>query len=875
MTMDVQAQDSVVFRIDKHLDGYDDAYYGDHYRLYDFEPYEDLEGKALDAARLAEVVTQWEAERARVAEEIARIESDPLAAWASDVVHDLRRHPGLRGGAWTVDRSLPEVVLLTPDDEGVDQRLLDSSRMEYGPWLAALGELMEHEYLVPLGRPRKESRPAEVLVFVQDDDAYERTRGNVPHWERRGTYGCYDTNEGLIVMHETAKTRRQPDARRRTVLAQYVRAALHARASMKTEPPARWLVDGLSEHLSSHGRVSAREPRPDDLRAVDKEALETLRSLYALPERAFHLRPSLEQLLGDASWRDVDAALKERLPDGVEPDAGLRWQAWQAFGHSSSLFVAWLHDDPGRRAGLQDALARALDGETGTALFTAAFPELPLAQVEAEFRTWCEALQRTELPDKEPMDLGFALTTPLAIGAGDPGLPPAPGAPRANIEAVLAADHATKQALTKRYQASHATYTTWRGVGLGALLEDRDHLSKRVATELALGSSSWGRALRTSRKTRSLGGRASEPSPSSASARKGKELLEGRVQLGLMWLLAHQGPDGQWSSQEFEAECGKLGSSACSGRGATQHDVGITALALMCLLRADPSPDAEHGPALSMGLDRLTLLQGDGGRVASYSGGASNYDHVLATLVLVEAVAAGRDEYRVAAQRALGELAAQRTRGSGWRYDDRELREMILYPSDSSVTSWALQALAVARDAGLEIDDQALEDGLTFLDEMTDRKGRTGYYERGGGSSSPAEMGLPPGTVRDSEAMTAVALLARLLVDPDLAIPGHEDVAARGLALFAATPMRWTETDQHERIDYYYWSAATRALARLGGREGGVWLADLYDVVAAAGIEDGDELGSWPPVDVWSGRGGRIYATAIMTLALQEIAAAP
>jgi hypothetical protein len=879
LVVDVRAQDSIVFRIDKHLEGYDDAYYGDHYRLYDFEPYEDLEGQAIDAARLAEVVAQWEAERARVTEEIARLEADPLAAWASDVVHDLRRHAGLRGSAWTVDRSLPEVVLLVPDDEGVDQRLLDSSRMEYGPWLAALGELLEREYLAPLGRPRDEARPAEVLVFVADDDAYERTRGNVPHWERRGTYGCYDAKDGLIVMHESAKTRRQPDARRRTVLAQFVRAALHARAATKTESPARWLVDGLSEHLSSHGRVSSREPRADDLRAVDKEALETLRSLYSLPERAFHLRPSLRQLLGDASWRDVDAALKQRLPDGVEPDAGLRWQAWQAFGHTASLFVAWLHDDPARRQGLQEALGRALDGETGTELFAASFPELPLAQVEAEYFAWCEALQRQTFPDKEPVDIGFAGARPGSPEAGVPGAPGAipgagPGASAGIADPEFAVEIAAQKALAARVTASEAAYEEWRGTGLQALLGETDHLGKRVASELAKGSSSWGRALRSSRKTTSIRGRRQLASQSSASARKGKELLEGPARLGLIWLLAHQNRDGLWSCSDFDVECGKLGEAVCRGRGVVYHDLGVTALALMCLLRADAAPDGEFGPALTAGLDRLELIQDRDGRIATYTGGTSNYDHALATLALVEAVAAGRDEYRPAAELALVALMQQRTPGEGWRYTDRGSLEMIKHPSDTSMTSWALQVLAAARDAGLEVDPVAIEDALLFLDQMTDGQGRTGYYQPGGGSARPEEAALDPDTDRATEAMTAAALIARLYADPDLERDGHEQTVTKGLELLLEMPMSW-ETGDWVEVDYYYWSAATRTVARIGGREQGLWLSDLYDTLGAAPLGQGEELGSWPALDVWSLRGGRVYATAIMTLALQELAAAP
>jgi hypothetical protein len=32
---------------------------------------------------------------------------------------------------------------------------------------------------------------------------------------------------------------------------------------------------------------------------------------------------------------------------------------------------------------------------------------------------------------------------------------------------------------------------------------------------------------------------------------------------------------------------------------------------------------------------------------------------------------------------------------------------------------------------------------------------------------------------------------------------------------------------------------------------------------------DGDERGSWDPVDSWGAEGGRVYATALLTLSLE------
>jgi hypothetical protein len=47
------------------------------------------------------------------------------------------------------------------------------------------------------------------------------------------------------------------------------------------------------------------------------------------------------------------------------------------------------------------------------------------------------------------------------------------------------------------------------------------------------------------------------------------------------------------------------------------------------------------------------------------------------------------------------------------------------------------------------------------------------------------------------------------------------------------------------------------------------WRDALHENLAKEQRRDGNFLGSWDPVDVWGQDGGRVYATAMATMALQ------
>lgn len=344
------------------------------------------------------------------------------------------------------------------------------------------------------------------------------------------------------------------------------------------------------------------------------------------------------------------------------------------------------------------------------------------------------------------------------------------------------------------------------------------------------------------------------------------------IAAALDWLARHQHPDGHWSSEGFSDEC-SADAEACTGRGRVHHDVGVTGLALLAFLGAGHR-DGGSGPYADVvkdGIRWLVTSQDQEGRFAVSDVSTATYDHFLGTLAMVEAYAlGGRNQTKLSARRAIAWAERHRTPGGGWRYLDHNDPEMRLNPSDVSVTGWAVMALSLAKDVGLDVDPVALEDALLLVDELTDATGRTGYVEPGSGPSRPvARADRYPAD--QSEAMTAVGLLCRLFLDPgstrtDLDSAGD---VGRGVDLVLDLPILWDEDRAPGRIDFYYWYAATYALFQRGGVAWKRWEPGL-DVVAANQLGEGDPRGSWDPApDVWGGEGGRVYSTALLTLLLQ------
>jgi hypothetical protein len=231
---------------------------------------------------------------------------------------------------------------------------------------------------------------------------------------------------------------------------------------------------------------------------------------------------------------------------------------------------------------------------------------------------------------------------------------------------------------------------------------------------------------------------------------------------GLAWLAAHQDvdDDGKWDADDFEKH--DPAGDKCNGRGGALNDVGVSSLALLAFLGAGYTDrgDADANPYarnVRMGMRYLMTCQSDDGCIGTRASQSFVYGHALATLALCEAYAVTRNpRYKKPAQEAVNYIAIARNPYMGWRYVPRG------GDNDTSVTALCVMALKSARFAGLDVDPDAFQGALAWMDKVTDpRTGLAGYNQFGGSVARPEGLQdkYPP---ERSRAMTAAAMLTRM-----------------------------------------------------------------------------------------------------------------
>ena len=370
---------------------------------------------------------------------------------------------------------------------------------------------------------------------------------------------------------------------------------------------------------------------------------------------------------------------------------------------------------------------------------------------------------------------------------------------------------------------------------------------------------------------------AASPSPSPTFGNKRKSHLrraggagtEDALRGALDWLVRHQAPDGRWDCAGFQGQC--RAETPCEGSGDRLHDVGVTGLAMMALLADGSSIDrGPHAEAVSRGLRWLVSQQrpSNGQLVAPKPGEngkqiyswANLFENAIAARVLVRASKeVDSATLREAAQLALQFLHRARNPYGVWRYDAPPVGA-----NDTAVTGWVVQALIEARDAGYEIEDEALAGAAAWITEVTDpATGRVGYMEAG---SEPVRYR----DVNDhfpasrSESLTAVGLLGRQLLGAN---PSESSMMGKHAELLRRHLPEWDV--EGFGCDMYYWYFGTYAARRYGGDLWESWNEAMRQAVLDSQRKDGDVKGSWDPIGPWGYAGGRVYSTALMALCLE------
>lgn len=357
-------------------------------------------------------------------------------------------------------------------------------------------------------------------------------------------------------------------------------------------------------------------------------------------------------------------------------------------------------------------------------------------------------------------------------------------------------------------------------------------------------------AMPGSKGLRLAGARVGRPAPAAAGPSG-----SGAIHEALRWLARHQSPDGTWRAALPCGDC-------LPNPGEADFDPGVTALALLAFSRAGYLPalddEAGFGAVMRKTIAALVARQDPEGCIGSRNAQKYMYNHVFATLALVEATRHSslfRDEVRDAA----GFLLRSQNPGRGWRYS------YLCGDNDTSVTSWAVQALRATEPFSDGDHRGAYAGAIAWFDEVTEEAyGRVGYHVR-----SPGCKLLPfPDPFDYHESVTALASAARWPLDG-----GRTPRAMiHSVDLLGRDRPRWGATS----TDFYYWHAGTLAFKAVDGGRGKRWEAwkeaTVRAIVPNQNARPGEcRDGSWDPVDRWSESGGRVYATSINALTLEAL----
>jgi hypothetical protein len=329
------------------------------------------------------------------------------------------------------------------------------------------------------------------------------------------------------------------------------------------------------------------------------------------------------------------------------------------------------------------------------------------------------------------------------------------------------------------------------------------------------------------------------------------------IELGLKWLFLHQDADGKWDADGFGKH--DEGSEPTSGAGDAGADLIVTALAVYAMLgdgssmRAGPYKDY-----IKRGVKWLRQQQDRAGAFGDKAAASFVHGQALATLAMTEAyLVSNYKTLRRNSQRGLDCLEKFRRPKGGWTSDlDRPETGAI----DPSLTVWCTLAYMTARDSRLTFPDRSLEITTTWLQGLVGKNGMLKKIPQDRGPLGTPVVNVSP-MLRSAD-LDATILFSRCYADQKPV----EDIGVKlAIASIGAKVPEW----KRGSMSHYQWFCASHALHQLGGQPWETWFTAASRTISQKMRHAAEVQGSWDPDGVWGKFGGRVYATAIMTLTLQ------
>lgn len=322
-----------------------------------------------------------------------------------------------------------------------------------------------------------------------------------------------------------------------------------------------------------------------------------------------------------------------------------------------------------------------------------------------------------------------------------------------------------------------------------------------------------------------------DPTPKKSWGRS--RATDSAIRAALRWLSTHQARSGKWDTVRY---------------GGKPEDVATTSLATMAFLGSGHTEKrGRYRGTVRRSIAWLRSRQRNGKVYQEGQVQGVGYQHGIAALALVRAAAAEKIPGTVRAASDAVTYSTDRHQSSlrgrrfGWRYLPGK-------ESDLCVSSWFIQHLAEAKEAGITVNREALAGAERFLASV--RSGlRYGYLTSKHATVRRTAMGCVSRFCLTNKAEPLKPAITRLVREG-----GTPEWGAGGKA-----------------VDMLYWYYGTKCARICGGQLWKSWAEGLKLALVDNQRRGADEDGSWDPVGSYSRYWGRAGQTAFGCLCLLEL----
>ncbi|MBI1369697.1 MAG: prenyltransferase [Planctomycetes bacterium] len=291
--------------------------------------------------------------------------------------------------------------------------------------------------------------------------------------------------------------------------------------------------------------------------------------------------------------------------------------------------------------------------------------------------------------------------------------------------------------------------------------------------------------------------------------------VQAAVQKGLVFLASQQQPDGSFGAEQY-------------GR-----NVAITALAGLAFMSDGNLPGrGKYGPNVEAAVRFVLDSQQPNGLIAADTSHGPMYGHGFATLFLGEVYGMTNDpRTREALIKAVRLITRSQNKEGGWRY------QPVPVEADVSVTICQVMGLRAARNAGIKVPKETIDQAVDYVRRCQNADGGFRYMLNSGNSAFPRSA-------------AGVATLYYAGIYQDQAID-------RGLQYLVQNLPGEGRNTPHYFYGHYY---AVQAMYMAGGEYWSHWFPAIRsELLDRQNPTTGD----------WDGQAGKSYGTAMALIILQ------